>query len=722
MKRIFMYLLLLGSSKAIYAQTVNKTDSVKTLEELEVRAVRVNDKAPFTKTNLKEADIKKLNQGQDIPFLLNFTPSVIVNSDAGNGVGYTGIRIRGTDATRINVTLNGIPYNDAESQGTFFVDLPDFASSVNSIQVQRGVGTSTNGSGAFGATISLSTNQNNLAPYTEFNNSYGSFNTWKNTIKAGTGLINNRFTADVRLSRISSDGYIDRAKSNLQSFYLSTAWLGSKDNIRFNIFSGKEKTYQAWNGVPGWELENNRTYNSSGTDKPGAPYDNEVDDYTQTHYQLFYNRQLAGNWKLSAATFLSRGYGFYENYKGQEKFSKYGLNDIKLSDTVIKRTDLIRQKWLDNYYYGQLLSLHYEKGKNEITVGGGFTRYDGAHYGEIIWAQYGIDKNYRYYDNDAFKTDFNVFTKWQHAINNYLFTFIDVQLKKVRHQMDGFADNPTLFVDRKFNFFNPRLGMSYVKNGWLTYASFALAGKEPNRNDFESDNNKETRAERLANWEAGIEKSVNGLKTGINFYLMQYKNQLVPTGKVNDVGAYTRMNVPKSYRAGVELQAAYTATNWIQVAANFTLSTNKIKSYTQYFDNYDADWNPLDQISQTYKNTTIAFSPATTGSAVISLFPFKDFECSFLSKQAGKQYLDNTEDENKVLNSYFTEDIRLIYTKKLKTIKEVQLMLNVNNIFNKKYEPNGYTYSYYLDATLTNDNYFMPMASTNFMLSINFKL
>ena len=362
MKRIAFVSCILFSAITSFAQEVPPkteqkqvvSDSFYLLSPVEVRSIRAGEKAPFTKTNLSKKEIQKSNLGQDIPFILNQTPSVVANSDAGTGVGYTGMRIRGTDATRINFTLNGIPYNDAESQGTFLVNLPDFASSVNSIQIQRGVGTSSNGTGAFGATVSLSTNETNLKSYAEVNNSYGSFNTWKNTVKAGTGLIDNHFTIDARLSQITSDGYIDRASSNLQAFYLSGAYINDRSSLRLNVFSGKEKTYQAWNGVPEYLLKTERTFNSSGTDKPGEPYDNETDNYRQTHYQLFFNHTINDNWSFNTAAFLTRGLGYYENYKAQEKFSKYGLPNLVLRDTIIKRTDLVRQKWLDNYFYGQI--------------------------------------------------------------------------------------------------------------------------------------------------------------------------------------------------------------------------------------------------------------------------------------------------------------------------------------------------------------------------------
>ncbi len=397
-------------------------DSFYLLTPVEVRAIRASENAPFTKTNLSKKEIAKVNLGQDIPFLLNQTPSVVINSDAGNGVGYTGIRIRGTDATRINVTLNGIPYNDAESQGTFFVNLPDFGSSVNSIQIQRGAGTSSNGAGAFGASINMSTNEVNKEAFAEINNTYGSFNTWKNTIKVGSGLLNDHFTVDARLSNISSNGFIDRAKTNLKSFYLSTAYLSNKTSLRLNIFSGKEKTYQAWNGISEADLKSgNRTINYAGMEKPGTPYDNETDNYTQTHYQLFFTQQLNKDISFNTALFLTRGKGYYEQYKADKKFVDYGLSNLIIGSTTITRSDFIRQLWLDNDYYGNIFSLQYKKNNTQLIVGGAFTRYDGEHYGKLVWASNGglPEPNYKWYDHDAVKNDFNIYTKWQQNFSTH---------------------------------------------------------------------------------------------------------------------------------------------------------------------------------------------------------------------------------------------------------------------------------------------------------------
>ncbi len=722
MKRIAFFAFTVFSSSWLFGQQPTVTDSFYLLSPVEVKAVRAGEKAPFTKTNLTKKEIGKLNSGQDIPYLLNQTPSVVSNSDAGTGIGYTGLRIRGTDATRINITLNGIPFNDAESQGSFFVNLPDFSSSVNSIQVQRGVGTSSNGTGAFGATVSLSTNELNKAAYAEVNNSYGSFNTWKNTVKAGSGLLDDHFTIDARLSRISSDGFIDRASSQLQAFYLSGAYLDSRNTLRFNIFSGKEKTYQAWNGVPENLLKTDRTYNSSGTDRPGQPYKNETDNYRQTHYQLFFTRKLNSVWDFNIASFLTRGLGYYENYKGGEAFSDYGLPDLNIDGSPVTETDLVRQKWLDNYFYGQLLSLQYRKDRHSINTGAGWTSYEGKHHGDITWAKYGFDNGFRYYDVNARKTDLNAYAKWQYEFVPRWSLFTDVQYRHVEHKMNGFEDNPTLLIHRRFDFINPKAGITYTHKGLQAYLSYALANKEPNRDDFEAGSIRQPKKETLHDFEAGIEKRNSRFQAGATFYYMLYKDQLVLTGEINDVGAYTRANVPHSYRAGIELQGGYVFGKRLNATANLTLSRNKIRAFTEYLDAYDADFEWTGQTAVSHAHTDIAFAPSIIGAATINFLPAKNIEFSLLNKYVGKQYLDNTQDERRKLDAFFTQDLRLILSFNNKLFRDWNITGQVNNILNRKYEPNGYTYSYTVAGSVTADNYYFPMAGTNFMIGLNIKL
>ena len=693
-------------------------DSFYTLSPVEVRAVRASENSPFTKTNISKKEIAKTNLGQDIPFLLNQTPSVVINSDAGNGVGYTGIRIRGTDATRINVTLNGIPYNDAESQGTFFVDLPDFSSSTGSIQIQRGVGTSSNGAGAFGGSINFSTNEVNKEAYAEFNNSFGSFNTRKNTIKTGTGLVNG-FTTDVRLSRISSDGFIDRASSNLKSFHFSTAYISNKSSVRMNVFSGKEKTYQAWYGIsePNF-IVGKRTINYAGTERPGDPYDNETDNYTQTHYQAFFSHLINKRISFNTALFYTKGKGFYEQYKADQKYSKYGMPNPPSSGAPITKSDMIRQLWLANDFYGNIFSLQYKDNKTQATLGGGYTRYKGIHFGKIVWAAKGLTTIKNWYDLDAFKSDFNIYLKEQTQFAAGWNLFYDLQYRHVQYNIDGFRDNPALLVRNKFDFFNPKAGVSYNKNGWKGYFSFGIANKEPNREDFESGTAQQPEPERLNDVELGIEQVKGKYNWSATLYFMNYKNQLVLTGKINDVGAYTRTNIPKSYRAGIELQGGIKFNSWANATANLSISQNKVIDFTEFVDDYDNGGQKINN----YKSTDIALSPNIVGGATINFLPVKNAELSLLSKYVSKQYLDNTSNNNRALNSFFVQDIRAAYTITTKWLKEVNIIAQVNNIFSKKYEPNGYTFSYFVGGETVTENYYFPMAGMNLMLGINIRL
>lgn len=710
MKRIAFFTLFSSSLVAV----AQLKDTIELLP-VEVKAVRANATAPFAKTNISKAQIQRQNLGYDLPFLLNQTPSVVVNSDAGNGVGYTGIRIRGTDATRINVTLNGIPYNDAESQGTFFVDLPDFASSVNSIQIQRGVGTSSNGAGAFGATLNVSTNEVNKIAYAETNNSFGSFNTWKNTLKAGTGLLNNHFVADLRLSRISSDGYIDRAKSNLRSLYFSTAYLSDKTDVRFNIFTGKEKTYQAWNGVSEADLKTHRTINYAGMERPGAPYDNETDNYRQDHYQLFFTQRFTPTLSFNTAVFLTNGKGYYEEYRAAQAYADYGMTAPAAG---VDTSDLVRQLWLDNHFYGTIFSLQHQSQKTTLILGGAVTKYDGHHFGKVIWAEKGLTSTNKWYNLNANKNDFNIYGKWQQDLFASLQFFADVQYRNVKYDLNGFRKNPGLVIDNNYNFFNPKFGLSYHKNSWLAYASYSIANKEPNRDDFEAGRENQPRPERLNDFEVGVENRKGKSTFGANFYYMKYKDQLVLTGKINDVGAYTRTNIGNSYRMGVELQGSSVLNPWLKAGGNLSFSKNKIRNFEEYIDDYDNGG----QKRNAYRESDISFSPDVVGAATITLTPVNKLSLDLISKYVGKQYLDNTSNEHRKLNAYYTQDVRAVYSFAYNWLKNVDLTFQVNNVFNKKYEPNGYTFSYYSSNKLTTENYYFPMAGTNWMVGVNVRL
>lgn len=690
------------------------------LPPIEVTAVRASEETPVAKTNISRQVIARNNAGQDLPFILNSTPSVIVNSDAGNGIGYTGIRIRGTDASRINVTLNGIPYNDAESQGTFFVDLPDIASSASNLQVQRGVGTSTNGSGSFGGTINISTNEIIQKRNFEFNNSFGSYHSFKNTIVFNSGIFKKHFTIDARLSNIRSDGYIERAASRLKSFFTSAAYADQNNSFRINIFSGKEKTYQSWYGINENMLSTNRRYNPAGTEKPGEPYANETDNYTQTHYQAFYNHKFNKSWKFNLALFLTKGKGYYEQYKSAQLLADYGLPDYFIDTTIIKETDLIRRLWLSNDFYGNIFSLHYTHSKRNFQLGGSINKYDGNHFGQIISAtiQPAVPVNFKWYDLDAVKKEFSIYGKWTEKISPQWQTYIDLQSRSVSYNINGFRNNPGIEKNNNYFFFNPKAGIIYYKNKNRIYLSYAHASKEPNRDDFESGSTNPPQPEKLHDIEAGFEKQFRKSRMEINLYYMLYRNQLVLTGKINDVGAYTRTNIKNSYRTGIELQGNATLTKWISLAGNITFSANKIKGFTEYTDDYD---NGIQQ-QNSYALSDLAFSPAIISSVSATVIPIKNVDLVFTSKYVSRQYLDNTSNLSRSLSPYYVQDARINYTVDMKKTGKLNLFFQANNIFSNKYEANGYTFSYYSGNKLTTENYYFPMAPLHIWLGVNVQL
>lgn len=703
-----------------FAQKTTGFNDTTLLQPVELNAVRASDKTPVAKTDISRTEIEKRNTGQDLPFILNQTPSVVVNSDAGNGIGYTGIRIRGTDASRVNVTVNGIPYNDAESQGTFFVDLPDIASSAGSIQVQRGVGTSTNGAGAFGGTINISTNDIITKKGIEVNNTVGSFHSFKNTFILNSGILAKHFSFDGRFSNIQSDGYIERAKSHLRSYYTSAAYIDSKNSVRLNIFSGKEKTYQAWNGIDEQTLRVNRRYNSAGTEKSGDPYDNETDNYTQTHYQLFFNHSFSRDWKSNIAVFLTRGRGYYEQYKADASLGDYGLPDYDNGSTIIDKTDLVRTLWLDNYLYGTVFSAQYAHHRTNLIIGGGWNSYDGNHFGEIKWAKEkaAVPPYFRWYQLTAYKRDYSGYIKWMQRVSNNWQTFADIQVRAVDYRINGFRNNPALRIKNNYTFFNPKAGITYTKNKTQVWLSYSHAVHEPNRDDFEAGVANAPKPEKLNDFELGIEQKNKKNSWAVNMYYMLYKDQLVLTGKINDVGAYTRTNIPNSYRLGVELQGSNIFTKWLSLNGNLSLSENKIRNFTEYIDDYD---NGGQQVIS-YKKTDISFSPAVTGYASLNFFPVKNTEVNIIGKYVGRQYLDNTSRRSRSLHDYYVQDLRLSYTFMNRDIKAINLFVQCNNIFSEKYEPNGYTFSYYYGGELTTENYYYPMAPVNFIAGLNIKL
>ncbi len=721
LKWVVTFLLIIVNCSLIIAQAQDSL-KIQTLNEVIVSATRANQRTGMAFTNVYQKDIKKLNLGQDMPFLLNQLPSVVVSSDAGAGVGYTGIRIRGTDPTRINVTLNGVPYNDSESQGTYWVNMPDLASSAQSIQVQRGVGTSTNGAGAFGASININTLGYEREAYGETNFTVGSYNTLKTNVLASTGLLNEHIVVDARLSKLSSDGYIDRAASDLKSFYVSAGYYGKNNFVRLNVFSGKEKTYQAWEGVPESLLSSNRTFNP-------YTYDNQVDDYQQDHYQLISSFKLNPNWTFSPTLHYTKGRGFYEQFKPEDKFANYGLPNVIVGNETIKRTDLVRRKWLDNDFYGATYSLDYQPINSKISgnIGGGWNKYEGEHFGEIIWAKYTstADIRYRWYESKASKTDFNVFTKGYYQVNEALNFFADLQFRTVNYDIIGTGDKrQNISQVSGYQFFNPKFGVNFQINKFTSiYASYAVGNKEPSRQDFVDNAPKAPLAETLRDLEIGYRLAGQKLSFDANFYYMNYKNQLVLTGQVNGVGEAIRTNVAQSYRAGLELSATVKfAPKWT-LAANTTFSQNKIKDFSETIVNYDGDADKINKFTK----TDISFSPNLIAGGQLSFAPTKNIEFGWLTKYVSQQFLDNTANDTRSLNAFFTNDLRASFSIKPKVVKKrnaarLTISLLVNNIFNHLYESNGYTYSYISEKQTVTENFYYPQAGTNFLLAVKVRL
>jgi iron complex outermembrane receptor protein len=710
-------------------------------------------------TNISREELQTQNLGQDLPILLNFTPSVVTTSDAGAGVGYTGIRIRGSDATRINLTINGIPLNDAESQGTFLVNLPDFASSIQSLQIQRGVGSSTNGAGSFGGSINIQTNQLSEEAFAEVSNSVGSFNTWKHTIRVGSGLIADKFTLDARLSKISSDGFIDRAFSDLKSFYLSGAYYGKKTTLRANIFSGKEQTFQAWYGIPEARLKGDlqgmdayidrnflsdnqidNLFNSDSRTYNSQTYDNETDNYQQDHYQFFITQSLAKNWNLNVALHYTRGKGYFEQYREEDSLEDYGLPNVSIGNETIANSDLIRRRWLDNHFYGTVFSLNHQTKRSDFTLGGALNKYLGDHYGEIIWARYAVNSSIRdrYYENDAEKTDFNIFWKVNHQLTDKLSALVDLQYRRVFYSFLGnqVDSQGTRNVQQNvlFDFFNPKIGLNYALSPLAdVYASLSVGSKEPNRDDFtQSSPDSRPNAEKLYDVELGYRQRGENLTYSFNAYGMFYQDQLILTGEVNDVGAFNRSNVDKSYRIGIEAEAVFRLNKKLTWSVNATLSQNKIQNFREYVDFYgtteefpdvqaqgfEQDEN-TGQLFKELENTDIAFSPNLITASQLQFQPFKGFEIALLSKYVGQQYLDNTSSELRKLDAFFTNDIRLSYQMKTSLIPEMRFTLLLNNVLNEEYESNGYTYGYFLGSERISENFYFPQADTNFLLGVS---
>lgn len=700
------------------AQQPQDTLKPEILDEVLITGVRATTHTPVTFNNVSKEELKSRNLGQDIPTLLGYLPSVVVTSDAGNGIGYSGIRVRGSDATRINVTINGIPYNDSESHGTFWVNMPDLVSSVENIQVQRGVGTSTNGAGAFGASINLLTDAVQEKASAEISNSFGSYNTWRHNVRFSTGKIADHFELSGRISKIKSDGYIDRAWVNMKSYFLQGAYQDENRLIKGVVFGGDQVTYQAWNGLEDLDkLENDRTYNTSGEmyDRDGnflGFYKNETDNYKQDHYQLHWNEKVSDKWSTNLAFHYTKGRGFYENYRNDNDLSDYGIAPVVIGGELIESSNVVRQKWLDNHFYGTVFSANYRDNSWNIILGGGLNKYEGDHFGYITYTREVPLPNYPhlYYFDSSVKTDVNFYGKANYKISEKWNVFVDMQYRTVGYKANG---QETGLVDDTFDFFNPKAGITYYVNDTNSlYFSYARANREPNRDDYENGNPK---PETLNDFELGWRLNKENFKLNLNGYYMRYQNQLVLTGALNDVGAPVRENSGDSYRLGIEADATIIATEQFIFRPNIAVSQNK---NIDFFAERNGELVNLG-------NTNIAFSPDVILSNIITYIPIEDLQISLLSKYVGRQYMSNLDLKNSKLDSYFINDLNVSYTiKPNKVFESILISGLINNIMDEKYISNGYFYSY--DDTWSNPNQittidgagYYPQATRNFLVGV----
>jgi len=744
----------LGYNKKVETVTIPPTQNAKfeieqgTFEanEVIISATRAGEKQAATFQILNKKEIEKLNVGQDMPYIFQYTPSVVTTSDAGAGVGYTSLRIRGTDGTRINTTVNGVPVNDTESQGTYWVDFPDLVSSAQSIQIQRGVGTSSNGSGAFGASINIQTLTMRDSAHAQSNSTIGSFNTLKNTVLFGTGLLNNHFTMNGRLSRIASDGFIDRASSNMRSIYLDASYFGKKFSLHYVNFSGTEKTYQAWNGVPQAKANGvdshlvNHYYNNLGylynTPQDSINlfgsknntynyflYKNQTDNYNQYNHQLHFTYNVSRNLFVNVTAHLTKGAGYYEEFKLDEKLSNYGIAPVIVNLDTINKSTLIRRKWLDNNFYGGTYSINYKNGRWQSILGGASNQYFCKHYTNIIWAEYAATSNNlsNYNFNTSLKNDHSVYWKNGFTLDETFSLYTDLQYRYVDYKFEGFdayGQAATQFV--KYNFINPKVGVNArINNKSSVYASYSIANREPTRDDFVASTpiNRPT-SEQLQDLEIGYKLKNNKFIFEAVYYLMNYKNQMVLTGKLNDVGNPLRTNVSASYRSGIELSGEYKITNSLKLFGNTTISQNKIANYDELVYEYFSYTDSVATHTNNYKNTDIAFSPKLIAVGGATWQINKYFALFYAQKYIGSQYLDNTQNANRSLKEFIIGDAKIMFTSHPKFCSKLNVMLTVNNIFSKNYSSNGYTYSSLYEGKLTTENFVYPQAGRNFMVTV----
>jgi iron complex outermembrane receptor protein len=725
-KKIIGFQLVLG---CIFLNSNAQKITLDTTKLIELSEAKIEATYYNKKTTLDATEIKKLNTGKDITYLLNAMPSVVVSSDAGNNIGYSGLRLRGSDLTRINVTLNGIPVNDAESHSVYFVDLPDVAASANSISITPGVKNSKNGSSNFVGAININTIQDeNQKQQLKYSVDYGSFNSLKQSLVLGSGLLHKKFNTSIRLSNIKSDGYIQRSAASLKSIQIASSYLlNESTTLKTVILKGHEITHQAWNGVAQDSLKTNRRYNELGIKADGSFYDNQIDNYKQDYYQFFFDKKINNKYKMGSAFFYTKGKGYYEEYKLDQTYANYGLpNKINGLDTFTS-TDLVRQLWLDNDFYGARLFATYNTPTLDAGIYLNANHYKGKHNGIIKWASQGAPNDYNWYNLTSQKSDFNNYAMLHYRATKSLQFYIDAQLRQVFYSLNGFRNNPTIKHQLNFTFFNPKFKLIYVLNN-RNNIQFVLgrAQKEPNRDDVEASKLNIPSPENLIDAELEYEyKPFDNFVFNTNLYYMNYKNQLVLTGKINDVGAYTRSNVDKSYRMGVELQMAYKYKNTLTVKGNLALSENRILDFNNYVDDYD---NGVQNITN-YRKSTLAFSPALIASTTVSFFPFQDglstnfknASIDVISKYVSKQYLDNTQNENRIIKPFSTTDVIFQLPIALKE-KELNFRFSIFNLLNMKYESNGYTYSFINGGKTETYNYYFPQAGIHFNIGATLSL
>ena len=742
MKRLLSTTALIVGLQPCAAATPN--DSLDTvLGEASVIATRATRQTPIAFTNLSREQISRANHGQDIPYLLSATPSVVVTSDAGAGIGYTSLRIRGVDATRINVTANGIPVNDAESHTVFWVNMPDFASSVKDIQLQRGVGTSTNGAGAFGASLNLQTADFSQKPYAEVSASAGSFCTHKETFRIGTGLLKDHWTFDLRLSNIGTDGYIDRAAAKLHSFYTQAAWVGAATSARLIAFGGKEQTYHAWNYASREEMQTyGRRYNSCGymyTDADGVQhfYEDQTDNYVQTNLQLLLDHRFTNHWSAHIGAHYTKGDGYYQEYKTDRKLIEYGMQPFEVNGETIKKTDLVRKKAMDNHFAGAVFSVNYRDDKLRASLGGAANKYVGDHFGRVLWAKNYIgelDPNTDYYRNEAHKTDANVYLRAEYQLCRGLTAYADAQYRHIRYRMEGTNDKynswagsgmQRLDLDERFNFFNPKAGINWQVNPRLRlFASVAQAHKEPTRNNYTDGYFTERpRAERLTDYEVGAAYHAPRWHAAANLYLMNYSNQLVLTGELNEIGEAVSANVPRSYRAGLELQGGFSLPCGLEWTGNLTLSRNRIRDFKETIYGYDDAWNDLPPVEINHGDTHIAFSPEILAGSRLA-YSVKGLRAELTTQYVGKQYMSNADVPEHRLDDYCVSHLDLSYSfAPRRYVKNVRVGVAIYNLFNAEYETNGWASSSYLNTPDNRVNYtgYAAQAGTNFLANLTLK-